>query len=57
MASPIAINYTDNIPNTEIYLSTARVYFAFIDFSGKELVCLEVGVRVHVTLLDYNKTA
>lgn len=34
----------DGVPTVEVFESTARTYFAFIDFSDKELIRLDVGV-------------
>jgi hypothetical protein len=35
-AGPIASNPADGNPTAEVFDSTARAYFAFIDFSDKE---------------------
>jgi hypothetical protein len=53
MESPITSNLADSTPTTETYKSTACAYFAFVDFSDKELICLEVGAYICITLLDY----
>jgi hypothetical protein len=37
-AGPIASNPADGNPTAEVFDSTARAYFAFIDFSDKELL-------------------
>jgi hypothetical protein len=51
--STIASNPADGAPTVEVFESTARAYFAFIDFSNKELVWPDVGTQLRVTLLDY----
>jgi hypothetical protein len=49
--SPMASNPEDN-PQGDYYLSRARAYFAFINFSDKELVRPEVGARVKIIFQD-----
>ncbi|KIM96281.1 hypothetical protein OIDMADRAFT_58618 [Oidiodendron maius Zn] len=53
MESPIASNPDDGTPTSDTYESSARAYFAFVDFSDKELIRPEVGTPMRVTLLDY----
>jgi hypothetical protein len=52
MESPIAIN-PDDKPKGEIFQSTARAYFAFLDLTNRDLVRPEVGSRLQITLTTF----
>jgi hypothetical protein len=39
-----------------VFLSIARAYFVFIDFTNKEVICLEVSTYIYIVFLDPNTT-
>ena len=51
LESPITSNPADN-PTGNVFLSTARTYFAFVDFTDKEVICPEVSARIRIVFLD-----
>ena len=52
--SPIAVNPQDN-PEGNSFLSTARAYFAFLNFNESELLRPEVGTRLTITSRGHHK--
>ena len=53
LETPIGINPADEIdPTHPQILTTARTYFAFIDFNDKDVVRPEVGDSVRVQIID-----